>query len=389
MKRLARKLITEFQLPQAAKAQRRLDRQGLRQVQPSLDKLRDEIIGWLCRAQDSSSSADGGVARDYSLLTGWNASYPETTGYIVPTMLRASRVTGRTDLAQRAQRMADWLVATQFPEGGIQGSIITASPRVPVTFNTGQVLIGLATIARDDRKYLDGMNRAAVWLRDSIDDDGCWRKHPTPFAEPGEKAYETHVAWGLYEAARTAGDESYADAATANVKWALTKQEKSGWFRDNCLDQPDAPLTHTIGYLLRGLVESLRYKQDDEILAAALRCARPLAASVRADGFLPGRLDKNWNGTVSWACLTGSVQIATALRLLQEQVGTSEFSEAARRLQSYVFRSVDLSGPDWSRGAVRGSFPIDGLYGQWEYLNWAAKFCLDAVMDEIEEPLPA
>lgn len=40
------------------------------------------------------------------------------------------------------------------------------------------------------------MRRAADWLVETQDADGCWRRHPTPFAEPGEKVYETHVAWG-------------------------------------------------------------------------------------------------------------------------------------------------------------------------------------------------
>ena len=47
-------------------------------------------VQWLCRAQDVSG--DGGVARSYSLVynpffkrRGWTPSYPETTGYIIPT----------------------------------------------------------------------------------------------------------------------------------------------------------------------------------------------------------------------------------------------------------------------------------------------------------------
>ena len=387
MKQLARRLLAEIRLPERAKAQRAVDHRGLPARASTLPALRDALIDWLCAAQDHSSTNDGGVARDYSLLTGWNASYPETTGYIVPTMLRAAESLGRDELRERAVRMLDWLAAIQFPDGGIQGSVVNATPRVPVTFNTGQVLIGLSIAARSFPQYEAPMHRAAVWLRDSLDSDGCWRQFPTPFAARGEKAYETHVAWGLYEAARTSGDTSYAAAADANVHWAIGKQERSGWFADNCLDQPAAPLTHTIGYLLRGLVESLRYRHDAAVLDAALRCARPLAAAVREDGFLAGRLNRDWTGTVPWVCLTGSVQIATGLRLLDEHLGTREFNSAAARLQSYVFRSISVEGPAETRGAVRGSFPVDGDYGRWQYLNWAAKFSLDAVLDEIERPL--
>jgi len=40
---------------------------------------------------------------------------------------------------------------------------------------------------------------------------------------------------------------------------------------------------------------------------------------------------------------------------------------------------VLMEGPEQAVGAVQGSYPISGLYGQWEYLNWACKFMLDSV----------
>ena len=43
---------------------------------------------WLERAQDATQ--DGGVSGRYRLDSGWSSSYPETTGYIVPTFLKLS-----------------------------------------------------------------------------------------------------------------------------------------------------------------------------------------------------------------------------------------------------------------------------------------------------------
>src|ERR1700737_169589 len=50
------------------------------------------------RARDHSLSADGGVARHYCLVTGWGSSYPETTGYIIPTIIREGKVQGDSSL---------------------------------------------------------------------------------------------------------------------------------------------------------------------------------------------------------------------------------------------------------------------------------------------------
>jgi hypothetical protein len=293
-------------------------------------------------------------------------------------------------LLDRARRMLDWLTEIQFPEGGFQGGTVGAEPRVPVTFNTGQILLGLAAGSRHfGPEYDAAMHRAARWLVETIDADGCWRKFPTPFAAPGEKAYETHVAWGLIEAARASRDDSaarqYTKVALQNARWAITKQHDNGWFDSCCLQLPDAPLTHTIGYVLRGLTEIFLYTRDDQVLGAALKTADALALRVRADGFLPGRLDQNWRGRVEWSCLTGSAQIGHSLLLLFKETGRLSYQEAAHALLHYARRTVHIDGPTGLRGGVKGSFPVDGGYGTYEFLNWAAKFLIDAGNAEREE----
>lgn len=372
------------QLPPLARAVLAEDRKGLSRQDPGLQPSIDAALDWLCRAQDRSKTQDGGVARDFSLRRGWNASYPETTGYIVPTLIAAADAYDRPHLLDRARRMLDWFLVIQLDGGGFQGGTIVQTPVVPVTFNTGQILIGLAAGAArfGDARYLEAMHRAACFLRDSQDNDGCWRRHPTPFAQPGDKAYETHVAWGLFEAERVAPGEGYGEAGMAQVRWALTRQAANGWFADNCLDDPAAPLTHTIGYVLRGVIEAYRLSNEEALLAGALRTADALLACIDEDGGLKGRLDAGWRPTVPWVCLTGSVQIAACWWLLGEMCARSDYFAAAKRANRFVRRTVKLDGDPGIAGGVKGAFPVDGDYGAWEYLNWAAKFFIDAQMLE-------
>lgn len=370
-------------LPAAAKAERRKDRRGHPDHDPGLERVLDEALGWLCRAQDHSASHDGGVARDYSLVRGWNTSYPETTGYIVPTMLACAESRGDPALRERGKRMLDWLVSIQLPDGAFQGGTIDAGPVVPVTFNTGQILIGLAHGAREfGPPYHDSMRRAADWLVETQDADGCWRSHPTPFAKTGEKVYETHVAWGLMEAARIAPDRGYGEAALANVRWALGKQQANGWFESCCLADPARPLTHTLGYVLRGVMEAYRFSGDGEFLDAARKTADGLLGALRADGFLPGRLDREWRGAVPWSCLTGSAQIAHCWMMLHEDTGDLRYRDAAYAANRFVRSTVNIDGPPEIRGGVKGSFPVYGEYGTYQYLNWACKFLIDSSMLE-------
>lgn len=374
-------------LTDLAKAELERDQRGLPARDPGIEAVIEACTRWLCLAQDKSASNDGGVARDFSLQKGWATSYPETTGYIIPTIIELARRKGDAGLHARARRMLDWCVAIQFPEGGFQGGKIDATPRVPVTFNTGQILIGLAAGAAEygDPRYLESMHRAAAWLRDDLDADGCWRKHPTPFAKPGEKAYETHVAWGLFEAERVAPGHGYGAAGLRQVDWALSKQQPNGWFASNCLTDADNPLTHTIGYVLRGVLEGHLLSGRADLLAAAQRTGASLAEAVGPDGYLAGRLDRNFRPAVDYVCLTGSVQIAHCLFLLHRLTGERRFLDTGRKLTAYVRRSIRIEGgPGDTVGGVKGSFPVNGDYGQWEYLNWAAKFCIDANLLEAE-----
>ncbi len=384
--RPVRRWLRQRQLPAAARAEARLDRRGLpeRGVDPA--RAIDEAAAWLGRAQDNSRTNDGGVARDFSLVSGWNSSYPETTGYIVPTLLAYARHKGGSageEARRRVRRMLDWLARIQYPEGGFQGGLVDATPKVPVTFNTGQILLGLAAGVQEfGDPYREAMSRAADWLTDTLDPDGCWRRHPTPFAQPGEKAYETHVAWGLLEAARV-GSPRYADAALANVRWALTKQTENGWFADCSHEDASNPLTHALGYVLRGVLEAYRYTQDAALLRAARKTADGLLTALRPDGFLPGHINAAWRGTTRWVCLTGSAQVAHCWLMLYQLTGDERYRDAGFLVNRYVRRTVRLDGPPETRGGVKGSFPVDGGYEAYQYPNWACKFFIDAQLLEL------
>ena len=386
----ARKVRDDLALPVAAKAESRRDKRTTLLRDPGVAATVGAALDWLGAAQDNSLSSDGGIARDYSLVSGWRASYPETSGYIVPTLLRGQPGRPKDVPRERARAVLDWLVSIQLDGGGFQGGVIGQTPIVPVTFNTGQILIGLASgVSELGEDYRASMRGAADWLVKTQDEDGAWRKNPTPFAKEGEKAYETHVAWGLLEAARVEPSRGYAEAALRNIRWALTKQGDNGWFADCCLNDKSRPLTHTIGYALRGVIEGYRFAKEESLLDAALLTAYGAMSALRSNGFLAGRLNDDWSGAVTWACLTGSAQIAHCWLLLHQITGDAKFLDAARLANSYARARVRIEGTPEMRGGVKGSFPVDGEYGQFEYLSWACKFFIDANILEQELSAPA
>ena len=362
------KRLADFQrLPAAAKAAARRDREGLGAVaDPGIEATIAAALDWLGQAQDHSATRDGGVARHYSLVSGWSASYPETTGYIVPTLIEQARLRNDPVLMERARRMLDWLVSIQFPDGGFQGGTIGQEPRVPVTFNTGQILLGLAAgVAEFGDAYRPAMTRAADWLAETQDEDGCWRRFPTPFARADDKSYETHVAWGLLEAARLDPSRNWGTAGLAQVRWAIGQQRPNGWMSNCCLEEPHQPLTHTLGYALRGILEAWRFSRDPEFLDAGMRLAEGLLGCLdgRVSGRLPGRLNAEWRPAVDWVCLTGSVQIAHCWLMLYQDTGDARWLDAARRVNGFVRRTVAVDGRNGD--ARRGQRQLPGGWRLW------------------------
>ena len=154
----------DMMLAPGERAAKKRDAAGVLGADPGIDAVVAACATWIGRAQDCSATRDGGVARDYHVAKGWASSYPETTGYIVPTMLAF----GDASSIERARRMLDWLCAIQLDDGGFQGGKIDARPVQAVTFNTGQILIGLAIGAATlgDEKYVKAMHGAARFLRE-------------------------------------------------------------------------------------------------------------------------------------------------------------------------------------------------------------------------------
>ena len=373
-----------LKLPPAARIEHLKDNQGMSAVDPGPRKAIEEAVEWICRAQDFSLRGDGGVARHYSLLTGWSSSYPETTGYIIPTLLDWAQKANDDTLRQRARKMLDWLVDIQLPNGAFKGGMVDQEPSTPVVFNTGQILLGLARGAAEfGEAYRTPLLKAAEWLVQVQEANGCWRKFSSPFTVSGEKTYDTHVAWGLLEAARLEKEKRYSDAALNNVRWALSCQKANGWFDKCCILDVGNPLTHTLGYALRGVLEAYGFSQDKSVLSGAVKAADGLLSAMRPDGFLPGRLDSNWNATVPWACLTGGVQIALCWFMLYEITGDEKYRTAACAVNRFTRRTVKINGSLGTRGGIKGSFPVSGGYCPYEYLNWACKFFIDANLLEL------
>ena len=150
-------------------------------------------------AQDATP--DRGVSYGYfpvSPAKGWDISYPETTGYIMTSLIDFARLTGQVELVDRAYHMAQWEADIQMSSGAVQGGKVTSSEKqTPATFNTGMVLDGFISVLqeRDDNDIFRAAERAGEFLVKDLDDRGMFKTNGTFVSAESIKTYNVLCAW--------------------------------------------------------------------------------------------------------------------------------------------------------------------------------------------------
>lgn len=350
----------------------------------------DETIRWLFRAHDATGRQ--GVSRSFSLLphrryscTGWLPAYPETTGYIIPTLYEAASILDLPEAAERAEQMAHWETEVQLPDGAVQGGTVQDPPN-PAVFNTGQALFGWVRALRETGEpgFQRAAEKATAFLIEAQDTDGAWRRGASRFVRKSERVYNARTGWALCMYGKMAGDSKALDAARRAARFAVANQLPNGWYAENCLNDSERPLTHTIAYAAQGVLEIGLLLGEESFVDSARRTARGVLSALRADGLLPGRLDRSFRPAVSWSCLTGAAQMVLIWDRLAALDEDPILQEAAdRALEKVLWCQNVTSASPGIRGGVAGSYPVWGDYGRYEFLNWAAKFLVDALLGRI------
>jgi uncharacterized protein YyaL (SSP411 family) len=347
----------------------------------------DAAAQWLIRAQDATG--DDGVSCGYFPCEdgeegGWRRSYPETTGYIIATLLDYAERRGRDDIRERCFRMVRWETEVQMQSGAVQGGTLCPPERqTPAVFNTGMVLHGYtaALLAGAEDSVLTAARCAADFLVRDQGDDGHFRAQGD-FVAPGRiKTYNCLCGWALVRFAGITGESGYRNSGIRAVEAAAREQRPNGWFANNCLDRPDAPLLHTIGYTLQGILEVGILTERVDLLNVARRGVAPILDRMGPSGFLHGRYYADWEPAGFSACLTGNAQIAVVCYRLFEATGEARYARAADRLIDFLKGLQNLDSRNQAlNGALAGSFPIFGGYMPGGYPNWATKYFLDSLL---------
>ena len=336
-------------------------------------------IEWIKKAQNSSGN--GGVSAYLNDFIGWENPYPETTGYIIPTMFDYYHYSGDTDCKIRAIRMSDFLMSIQQHDGSFRLGSHPSTLDSDV-FDTGQCLEGFVRCYKETscNEYLASAKKAADWIVSLQDSDGAWRR----FSFNGiPHTYYTRVALALLELHEIVEDRKYKIASIKNVEWASANCNNLGWYH-NCafdVESMSHPTTHVIGYTVEGILECGIILNDDNLIKTATKTLKAIFNRFAKDGYLKGTYDEFWESNDKYSCLTGDAQIATLWLRLFELTNEQAYYESAVKLNNYLKSTQYIHHRcEGIRGGIKGSQPIFGDYNPYRYLNWAAKFFVDSLL---------
>jgi len=340
-------------------------------------------ISWLQRAQDATS--DGGMSGRFRLADGWTSSYPETTGYIIPTWLKLASVQNDCAFVDRAERCVRFLLSSQLGSGAFPGGEVAENCTIPSPFNTAQIIHGLLAwhLHAGDQRALDAALRAADWLVSVQDEDGAFRK----YSYKGVTAsYTAHATCWLAELGVHTGRKRYLSTATRHLDWIL-KYFVAGnsWFEFCGFDEEEhyhrRATTHTIAYTIFGVLYMSQLLGRTDGIEAARSAALAALRCAESEGRVPGAMDSSWRSAAGYTCLTGNAQLASIwFRLFGIDDDLCYVSAANSALEEVMRAQIMHLKDSGLHGGIAGSAPIWGNYLHFALPNWAVKFFIDALL---------
>jgi ubiquinone/menaquinone biosynthesis C-methylase UbiE len=317
---------------------------------------------------------DGGYSRKFSFIDGKDKSYIETTGYIIPSLIKVGIYLGDKKYINSALKAGKWLLEVQNSDG----SFSEIDTNKPYAFDTGQCLIGLNYLyeyTKDD-DYLQASKKASYWLMNYQEDDGSWES----VAYNNQKhTYYSRVASAMYQYAIISNDEVIKKSALKHIQWVIDNQLDNGYFKYSSFLEDYPAYLHTLVYVLEGLLDIYEINKDETILKAILKNTDSFKnINLNRDVVLCSQYDENYHCVNSQRCITGLAQWAgVAIRVYH--ITKDEAYKRCAINTIYYLKAKQLKD-SFMRGGFSASVPFWGRYGAFSFVNWSNKFFIDSML---------
>lgn len=349
------------------------------------------VIDWL---EKSIETGNGGSSGEFNLISGsWSHPFPETTGYIIPTLIKYSKDYNKKKYSDLALKICDWLISVQMQNGACMGGYFNKSKnQKPIIFNTGQNILGFisAYYYSNDNRYLNAAINAGDFLINCVDDNFIWN---SSLHNNLKHTYNSRSSWALLQLYKTTGIIKYKKVAEANLNWVINQQQKNGWFNNANFKKNEYPNTHGLAYTIRGLIESYDITKNDDYLKSCLLLSEKFKKMFEIKKLLFTFWDNKFKNhdkifkfsKGEYVCITGIIQMSLVWMRIYQITGDKTYLSSAFKVIDFVKNTQDIKTNNKNiYGGIKGSLPVYGKYAFMKYPNWASKFFADSLMLSIE-----
>lgn len=303
---------------------------------PDYIEIYNKAITWIL----NHSITNEGIINNTNL----KKSYPEVTGYYIPTLIRW----GYRDLAVS---YAKWLCSVQKPEG----SWCDTNDTTPYVFDTAQILKGLLSV----KELLPGVESHIIkgcdWLLSNIHENGRMTTPSTDAWGTDENTcselIHLYCLSPLLQAAEVYHRPEYEEAAYRVLSY----------YKENAMDKimNFSLLSHFYAYVMEALVDM----GETELARQAMN---NISHYQKKSGAVPAYHH------VDWVCSTGLFQLA----LVWFRLGDLERGNAAFR---YACSLQNESGGWFGSYVSEENGKETNTYFPASEISWAVKYFLDAL----------
>lgn len=317
------------------------------------------------------NSQINGYKHSFHFAYGWQEEYPETTGYIIPTMLEGYKKLNEKKYYESAKKAINWLKSIQNEDGSFND--LSGKSQV---FDTGQILIGFNYVYENFKEFdiKENLIKAANFLVKVQEDNGSFVKYAY---NNRSHTYYSRVGWALIKAGNLLNNQEFLNAGIKNINWIISNQLDNGFFKYASFDENPAFL-HTIVYILEGLIESYKLLGDNKILNAVLKNS-DILLQLSKEGILCSQYNEKFECVNNEKCLTGLAQWAGVCFDVYKITNKNEYLNEYNKNILFLKSHQIISDNKDLNGGISGSFPYKGIYMKYSIPNWAVKFFVDGL----------
>lgn len=320
-----------------------------------------------------------GSSGSRTVLGRWAAPYPETTGYLIPTLLLGDKYLPKHGLADIAKKQLSFFKTIRTDEGSYYSDTAKASP---IVFDVAQILLGhiaLVPHLEHPDTLLQEIEITKDWLSDLLDEEGIIISHN--YVDNFQPSYYSRIAWPLAFAENII-DSKVSLRTKKLVENIVSLRNENSSFKNWGFHKGAAAYTHTIAYTLRGLWEYAELVNSQKIKNQVKTTLKTISKLIKENNKVAATYDEQWNGDSSYICSAGNAQLALMLLITYERTSRLEYLDTVTTLLKPLLKGQRKFS--LNKGAVPSSLPIWGNYQKMKFTNWTQKFFADALMKLLE-----